>query len=239
MAGDLSSIPGLQAKHLTVLTGPLQFTDAADLAAADRRVVHKAMGRLRPRPTLEQISTWQDHARDLAARDPRATESEPGGVSAGAASAEQDAPSQKPATSSARTSARVRADPEASAPTSRPRSRPPITVDDVRLILADGLETPLESAPTGRLQAPPGARLHVRLNGPAEQPVEVALRLRRAGRPSITLHQRATLAGESAELTLDNLPDGEHEAVIAAWATDGSAAPQVFRIGVLRRDGDT
>jgi len=224
MAGDLSSIPGLQAKHLTVLTGPLQFTDATDLAIADRRVVHKAMRRLRPRPTLEQISTWQDHARDLAAADPSAAE---------------DLPSQKPATDSVGESAPVRTDPEASAPPSRPRSRPSITVDDVRLILADGMETPLESAPTGGVPVPPGARLHVRLNGPAKHPIEVAIRLRRAGRPSLTLQRRGTVAGEPAELDLDDLPDGEHEAVIAAWASDGAAAPQVFRLGILRRDGDT
>ncbi|MDP9224231.1 MAG: hypothetical protein M3P18_10310 [Actinomycetota bacterium] len=223
MAGDLSSIPGLKAKHLAVLTGPMQLTDAAALAGADRRDVYKAMHRLRPRPTLEQISTWQDHARDLAAADPSAAE---------------DLPSQKPATEPVGESAPVRTDPEASAPPSRPRSRPSITVDDVRLILAEGLETPLESAPTGGVPVPPGARLHVRLNGPAKHPIEVALRLRRAGRPSLTLHRRETLAGESAELDLDNVPDGEHEAVIAAWARDGAAAPQVYRLGVLRRDGD-
>jgi hypothetical protein len=239
MAGDLSSIPGLQAKHLTVLTGPLQFTDAADLASADRRVVHKAMGRLRPRPTLEQISTWQDHARDLAALDPRVTESEPSAVPAGAAPAAQDGPLQKPATSPAGPLTDGPVDPEASDLPSRARSRTPITIDDVRLILSSGLETPLDSAPTVAVQAPPAARLQVRLNGPAKHPIEVALRLRRAGRPSLTLHRRHTVAGELAELDLDDLPDGEHEAVIAAWATDGAAAPQVFRLGVLRRDGDT
>ncbi|MEP6527922.1 MAG: hypothetical protein ABJA86_12245 [Nocardioidaceae bacterium] len=223
MAGDLSSIPGLQAKHLTVLTGPLQFTDAKDLASADRRVVHNAMRRLRPRPTLEQISTWQDHARDLAASDSPAA---------------QDQPSQEPDADPVGQAAPGRSDSEASAPQSRARSRPPLTVEDVRLILADGLETPLESAPTGVVQAPPGAQLRVRLNGPAKHPIEVALRLRRAGQPSLTLHRRDTVAGQPAELDLDNLPDGEHEAVIAASAPDGAAAPQVIRLGVLRRERD-
>jgi hypothetical protein len=223
MAGDLSSIPGLQAKHLAVLTGPMQLTDAAALAGADRRDVYKAMHRLRPRPTLEQISTWQDHARDLAATDPSAAE---------------DLPSQKPATDSVGESAPVRTDAETSAPPSRARSRIPITVDDVRLILAGGLEAPLESGGTGAVQAPHGARLQVRLNGPAKHPIEVALRLRRPGHPSLTLQRQSAVAGEPAELDLDDLPAGEHEAVIAAWARDGAAAPHVYRLGVLRRDGD-
>jgi hypothetical protein len=67
VASDLSSIPGLLPKHVAVLTGPLQITTALDLVRADRRVVHAAMRRLRPAPTLEDIASWQDHARDLAA----------------------------------------------------------------------------------------------------------------------------------------------------------------------------
>jgi hypothetical protein len=63
---DLSAIPGLKPKHLTVLAGPLHITTARDLAQADRRVVHAALRRLRPAPTLEEIAVWQDHARDLA-----------------------------------------------------------------------------------------------------------------------------------------------------------------------------
>jgi len=70
MASDLSSIPGLKAKHLTVLTGPLQILSALDLVRADRRAVRAAMRRLRPPPTLEDIASWQDHARDLAADVP-------------------------------------------------------------------------------------------------------------------------------------------------------------------------
>ena len=69
MASGLSSIPGLKPKHLTVLTGPLQITSALDLVHADRRIVHAAMRRLRPPPTLEVIASWQDHARDLAEAD--------------------------------------------------------------------------------------------------------------------------------------------------------------------------
>ena len=67
MASDLSSIPGLQPKHEAVLAGPLRISTALELARADRRVMHAAMRRLRPAPTLEDIAGWQDHARDLAA----------------------------------------------------------------------------------------------------------------------------------------------------------------------------
>jgi len=67
VASDLSSIPGLQPKHEAVLAGPLRISTALELARADRRVVHAAMRRLRPAPTLEDIAGWQDHARDLAA----------------------------------------------------------------------------------------------------------------------------------------------------------------------------
>lgn len=67
MASELSSIPGLGPKHEAVLTGPLRIRTALELARADRRVVHAAMRRMRPAPTLEDIAGWQDHARDLAA----------------------------------------------------------------------------------------------------------------------------------------------------------------------------
>jgi hypothetical protein len=63
---DLSSIPGLKPRHLTVLTGPLQIRTVQALTQADRRVVQAAMRRLRPPPALEEISARQDHARDLA-----------------------------------------------------------------------------------------------------------------------------------------------------------------------------
>ena len=79
MASDLSSIPGLLPKHEAVLTGPLLIMTALDLARADRRVVYAAMRRLRPAPTLETISGWQDHARDLA--EARADPSGPSGLS--------------------------------------------------------------------------------------------------------------------------------------------------------------
>jgi hypothetical protein len=61
---DLSSIPGLEDKHLRVLARQ-NVTDLAGLADADRQAIYRAMANLRPRPTLEQISGWQDDARNM------------------------------------------------------------------------------------------------------------------------------------------------------------------------------
>jgi hypothetical protein len=60
---DLSSIPDLQDKHRRVLAAELKITTFRALVHADRRDIHQAMRNLRPRPTLEQIARWQDHAR--------------------------------------------------------------------------------------------------------------------------------------------------------------------------------
>jgi hypothetical protein len=59
---DLSSIEGLADKHLRALARQ-NVTDLRGLAQADRGVIYRAMVNLRPRPTFEQISRWQDSAR--------------------------------------------------------------------------------------------------------------------------------------------------------------------------------
>ena len=64
MPSDLSSIPGLEDKHLRVLARQ-NVTDLAGLADADRQAIYRAMANLRPRPALEQISRWQDDARNM------------------------------------------------------------------------------------------------------------------------------------------------------------------------------
>ena len=61
---DLSSIPGLEDKHLRALARQT-VTDLRGLADADRQAIYRAMANLRPRPTLEQISRWQDDARNM------------------------------------------------------------------------------------------------------------------------------------------------------------------------------
>jgi hypothetical protein len=59
---DLSSIPGLEDKHLRALARQ-QITDLQSLADVDQREIYKAMGNIRPRPSLERISQWQEEAR--------------------------------------------------------------------------------------------------------------------------------------------------------------------------------
>jgi hypothetical protein len=59
---DLSSIEGLADKHLRALAR-LGVTDLRGLVQADQGAIYRAMASLRPRPTHEQISRWQDDAR--------------------------------------------------------------------------------------------------------------------------------------------------------------------------------
>jgi len=59
---DLSSIPGLEDKHLRALARQ-QITDLRSFADADQREIYKAMANMRPRPTLERISQWQGEAK--------------------------------------------------------------------------------------------------------------------------------------------------------------------------------
>jgi hypothetical protein len=73
VADDLSSIPDLQDRHRRVLAEEHKITTFRALVHADRRDIQRAMRNLRPRPTLEQIALWQDHARSRlgeAATDP-------------------------------------------------------------------------------------------------------------------------------------------------------------------------
>ena len=59
---DLSSIPGLEDKHLRALAKQ-QVTDLRSFADADQREIYKAMANIRPRPNLEQVAQWQEEAR--------------------------------------------------------------------------------------------------------------------------------------------------------------------------------
>jgi hypothetical protein len=59
---DLSSIPGLEDKHLRALARH-QVTDLRSFADADRREIYKALENIRPRPSLGRISRWQEEAR--------------------------------------------------------------------------------------------------------------------------------------------------------------------------------
>jgi hypothetical protein len=62
-SNDLRSIPDLHDRQRRALAGELKITTFRALAHADRREIHRAMRHLKPRPGLEQIARWQDHAR--------------------------------------------------------------------------------------------------------------------------------------------------------------------------------
>jgi hypothetical protein len=63
---DLSSIEGLADKHVRALARQ-HVTDLRGLVQADPEAIYRAMANLRPRPAREQISRWQDEARDKLA----------------------------------------------------------------------------------------------------------------------------------------------------------------------------
>jgi hypothetical protein len=63
---DLSSIQGLEDKHLRALARH-DVTDLRGLVQADREVIYRAMANLRPRPARNQIARWQDDARSMLA----------------------------------------------------------------------------------------------------------------------------------------------------------------------------
>jgi len=74
---DLSSITGLEDKHRRALARR-QITTLRGLADADQGVIHRAMGSIRPRPTLKQIAQWQGEARGRLVQARRRDEA-PGG----------------------------------------------------------------------------------------------------------------------------------------------------------------
>ena len=61
---DLSSIQGLEDKHLRALARQ-HIADLRGLVEADREVIYRAMANLRPRPARDQIARWQDDARSM------------------------------------------------------------------------------------------------------------------------------------------------------------------------------
>ena len=65
-ASDLSSIEGLEDKHLRVLARH-GVTDLRGLVQADREVIYRATANLRPRPPRDLIARWQEGARSLLA----------------------------------------------------------------------------------------------------------------------------------------------------------------------------
>jgi hypothetical protein len=284
MIADLSSIEGLNAKRLAVLAETLNIRTPGELLRADRRVIFAAMRGRGLRPTLEEISTWQDDARDLAAAgDPgwqqmaafvvsfeqRDTEH---GVErrVAAEQAEHEPPvprqvwpqwqgaavsawmlRQLPAGQTEQAGAIVRIGrdrgdepaaerPETPTPAASARStaRPALTIERAELVIPGQAPRGLIPAAGESAAISSGARLKVTVSGASPgQQIRVALRVRRPGRPALTLHPPAsTTPGAPVEIDLSALPPGPHAAVLAAWTDDGSAAPTVHQLPRLRVD---
>jgi hypothetical protein len=263
---DLSAIPGLKPRHLTVLTGPLQIRTVQALALADRRVVQAAMRRLRPPPTLEEVAVWQDHARDLA--DDAAAAGPPGWEQAAAfvvsfehrpddaapqrrvvvEQVEQAPPEPRqqwpawqlePAWSWMLERVGAAAgDPEAPAPDltkPEPVQLPTeITVSTPELVPPAGPAHHLDPAEPA-VDIPPAAVLRVTVASAPGTALQVALRLRRPGQPSRTLGPPVPAGPDGlAEISLDELPPGEHAAVLAIWDPAGKAAAVIVPLPSLR-----
>lgn len=64
---DLSGISGLDDKRRAVLAQKLEITDCYELIMADRQQIVDAFGRRTIKPTLEEVSLWQDEARRVRA----------------------------------------------------------------------------------------------------------------------------------------------------------------------------
>jgi len=281
MTPDLSSIKGITPKRLAVLAETLNISTPGDLVRADRRTILDEMKRQRLRLTLEEISTWQDEARDLAAAgDPgweqvaafvvsfEQRETEQGverRVAAEQAEHEPPVPHQSwpdwPDTAVSAwmqrrlpTSQTDDTDAPSATPADEPSesraeqsesvtpvaatgatTRPSLTIDKAELVIPGQPSVSLDPETEEPIDVPSGAQLRVTTSGAASgQGIQVALRVRRPGRPSLTQSPTAATPNAPAEIELSALPPGTHAAVLAAWTADGSAAPTVHQLRPLR-----
>jgi hypothetical protein len=275
-------------KHVALLAGTLQVGTAQQLAGADARVIHAAMRKMRPAPTLAAISAWQDHARErlrakpaapVTSRKARQTgweqaaafvvsfETRRAGTSQDhrlvVEQVEQAPPEPRQewagwSTESALAWMLDRAMPKDGTdvqPAAKPekvgnrpgtsrkgsaaaRGMPPrITAGVPELALADGAVRRLDAS--GRTVDVPGQST-LRVSASCEQGMKLhaALRLRRADAASDTPVPPVTVvSGKTAEIALQDLPPGEHSAVLAIWAPRGKAAAAVVPLPRLRVPG--
>jgi hypothetical protein len=114
------------------------------------------------------------------------------------------------------------------------RVPPAITTGTPELVLATGVVRPLDAVGHS-VDIPPSAALRITVTSEPGMTLHVALRLRRAGRPSHAPSPPVTaISGEAAEIDLDRLPAGEHAAVLTVWAPRGAAAAAVIPLPRLR-----
>jgi hypothetical protein len=264
---ELSSIPGLQEKYLPALARR-EVTDLRSFARADPQVLYNALARFQPRPSLGQISRWQNAARRMleeAAIDvsewhtaasfavvfaqrqaggaweyrieAERTEVEPertpevwpgweceplcgwmlaqlGQAGAAGVAAEPEAvsaPPAQPAAARAAERTRLRIDSAASIDATS-------TVDVVEAgALVPDLPAELV-APVRVVATVSGAR--------AGTEVHVVTRIFRRDQPGWNPQAPVVIQGSGpAEFDLSEVPAGEHELALIAWAPDATAEP--------------
>jgi hypothetical protein len=111
---------------------------------------------------------------------------------------------------------------------------PEITVSTPELVRPAGPVRHLDPA-VPAVDVPPSTKLRVTVASAPGVALQVALRLRRAGQPSRGLGP-PVLAGPDglAEISLDELPSGEHAAVLAIWDPAGKVAAVIVPLPPLR-----
>jgi hypothetical protein len=272
----------------------MQICTAQQLAEADRQAIRAAMRRLRPAPTLEVITTWQDHARKLSGvhrqRPVRSGKARTAGWEQVAAfvvsfetrrtgadpdrrlvveQVEQAPPEPRQewpgwSTEAAWTWMLERATPKSGtdvqAATVQPAPAGPrskrrqtrqapvgssspgrvpqaIEPEAPELALADGTVRRLDDS-LGTVDVPPRASLRVSATCEPGMQLHVALRLRRDGAPSYAAVPPVTvISGEPAQFDLQDLPPGDHAAVLTLWADRGAAAAAIVRLPRLHVHG--
>jgi hypothetical protein len=255
---DLSSIEDLADKHRRVLARH-HVTDRRGLVQADRRVIHRAMANLRPRPTLELISRWQDDARskleDTGTDAPDWQQAasfvvifsqrpQDGGwerhVEVERTEVEPERSTQvwpgwdcAPVCAWMTSQLSQPADPGSGSPP--PAGRPRLRIDSAALIDAAGRADvvtagQLAAGPRTRLTPPVRVIFAVSGTRPGTR-LQAVARIQRPDAPGWNPRDPVTpSASGRAEFDLSAVPAGEHELSLIAWAPDASAQPVSVRL---------
>ena len=254
MPDELSSIEGLADKHVRALARQ-EITDLRGLAQADQRAIYRAMANLRPRPTLEQVSRWQEEARSRLGETQEwqtaasfvvvFSRRRAGGSWERRVEAEQTEiePERHPEVWSGWECEPVCAwmlgqlhGPSASpAPPPAAASRTQLRIDSAALIDATGRTEVvtagvLAANPRTELVAP--VRAVFTIDGaPKGTRLQAVARIQRPDGSGWNPRDPVALAGPGqAEFDLAPVPAGEHKMALIAWAPDATAKPVSVRL---------
>lgn len=255
---DLNSIPGLADKHIRVLARQ-QITDVRTFAAADQHAVYRAMANLRPRPSLEQVSRWQEAASRLAAAPGDAgegvapadtgwqtvasfaiifTQRRAGRTWERRAEAERTEvePEQEPGKWKGWDPSAIAAWMAGQLPPAAERTR--LAIGMVTVTAANqALDLEPGEAVTGDLigdlTAPVRVAFTVSGAGPGT-PLQAVTRVLRSGAPGWNPQPPVALHGPGrAEFDLGDISAGQYELSLLAWAADATARPVSVRLPAL------